>query len=282
VVRPDDNLDTLKVKVEAATILGTLQSALTDFKFLRKVWKNNCDEERLLGVSLTGIWDRIDPLTPEMLEEMKAHAIKVNADYAGRLGINPSTAITCVKPSGTVSQLVNSASGCHPRHSKFYIRRVRNDIKDPLAKVMIDAGVPYEIDKFNQETYVFEFPMAAPTMSTTRHDITPFEQLEMWKRLSLYWCEHKPSMTCYIPEDQWPQVGAWIWKNWETVNGISFLPSADEGHVYEQAPYEDITEEEYEERCKTMPKSIDWSIIEDRDNTTASQEAACSAGVCEI
>jgi ribonucleoside-diphosphate reductase alpha chain len=282
VVRPEDILETLKIKVEAATVLGTLQSALTDFKFLRKVWKNNCDEERLLGVSLTGIWDRIDPLTPEMLEEMKAHAISVNKDWAKRLGINPSTAITCVKPSGTVSQLVNSASGCHPRHSKFYIRRVRNDIKDPLAKVMIDAGIHHEIDKMNKETYVFEFPIAAPITSTTRHDITPFEQLEMWKRLSLHWCEHKPSMTCYIPEDQWPQVGAWIWKNWETVNGISFLPSADEGHVYEQAPYEDITEEEYEERCKTMPESIDWSIIEDRDNTTASQEVACTAGECEI
>jgi ribonucleoside-diphosphate reductase alpha chain len=282
VVRPEDNLETLKVKVEAATILGTLQSALTDFRFLRKVWKNNCEEERLLGVSLTGLWDRLDPLIEDDLCQLRTHAINVNAKWAKRLKINPATAITCVKPSGTVSQLVNSASGCHPRHSRWYVRRVRNDIKDPLAKAMIDAGIPYEVDNHNSETYVFEFPIASPITSTTRHDITPFEQLEMWKRLSLYWCEHKPSMTCYIPEDQWPQVGAWIWENWDAVNGISFLPSADEGHVYEQAPYEDITKEEYEERCKTMPESLDWSIIEDKDNTTASQEVACTAGVCEI
>jgi ribonucleoside-diphosphate reductase alpha chain len=292
VVRHDDNFETLRAKVGAATILGTLQSALTDFRFLRKLWKNNCDEERLLGVSLTGIWDseffkerkgvESDKQSTDDIGELKNHAIAVNKEWAERLGINPSTAITCVKPSGTVSQLVNSASGCHPRHSRWYVRRVRNDIKDPLAKVMIDAGIPYEVDNHNSETYVFEFPIASPITSTTRHDITPFEQLEMWKRLSLYWCEHKPSMTCYIPEDQWPQVGAWIWENWDAVNGISFLPSADEGHVYEQAPYEDITWEEYQERCKTMPESIDWSIIEDKDNTTASQEVACTAGVCEI
>jgi ribonucleoside-triphosphate reductase (thioredoxin) len=284
VVRPEDNLDMLKVKVEAATILGTLQSALTDFRFLRKVWKNNCEEERLLGVSLTGIWDSefFKARFHGDAERLKEHAIKVNKEWAKRLGINPSTSITCVKPSGTVSQLVDSASGCHPRHSRWYLRRVRNDIKDPLAQVMIDAGVPYEVDKFNKETYVFEFPIASPITSTTRHDITPFDQLEMWKSLSLHWCEHKPSMTCYIPEDQWPQVGAWIWENWDAVNGISFLPSADEGHVYEQAPYEDITEEEYEAREKLMPDYINWSFEEDMDNTTASQEVACSAGVCEI
>jgi len=282
VVRPDDNLDMLKVKVEAATILGTLQSSLTDFRFLRKVWKNNCEEERLLGVSLTGLWDRLDPLTEDDLCQLRTHAINVNADYSRRLKINPATAITCVKPSGTVSQLVNSSSGCHPRHSRWYLRRVRNDVKDPLAQVMIDAGVPYEIDKMNPGAYVFEFPMASPITSTTRHDISPFEQLEMWKRLSLHWCEHKPSMTCYIPEGLWPQVGAWIWENWDIVNGISFLPSEDEGHVYEQAPYEDITEKEYEDRVWRMPEYIDWSFEEEMDNTTASQEVACTAGVCEI
>ena len=282
VVRPEDTLETLKVKVEAATILGTLQSALTDFKFLRKVWKNNCEEERLLGVSLTGLWDRIDPLPVEWLEELRNWAVEVNASQAKKLGINVSTAVTCVKPSGTVSQLVNSSSGCHPRHSHFYLRRVRNDVKDPLAQVMIDAGVPYEIDKMNPGAYVFEFPMASPITSTTRHDISPFEQLEMWKRLSLHWCEHKPSMTCYIPEGLWPQVGAWIWENWDIVNGISFLPSEDDAHVYEQAPYEDITEEEYEDRVSKMPEYIDWSFEEEMDNTTSSQELACTAGVCEI
>jgi len=282
VIRPDDDLGMIARKVDGATILGTLQSALTDFRFLRKVWKNNCEEERLLGVSLTGIWDGIE-LSNLQLTQLKDRAIKVNRDWAKKLDINPATAITCVKPSGTVSQLVNSASGCHPRHSKYYIRRVRNDIKDPLAKVMIDAGVPYEIDKFNKETYVFEFPIASPITSTTRHDIKPFDQLEMWKTFNKYWCEHKPSMTCYIPEDQWPFVGHWIWENWESVNGISFLPSADEGHVYEQAPYEDITKEEYRRLNKAMPKSIDWSlIVEEMDNTTASQEVACTAGVCEI
>ena len=265
VVRPDDNFETLKAKVEAATILGTLQSALTDFKFLRKVWKNNCEEERLLGVSLTGIWDseffkapskgiEADKQSTDDIRALKNHAIAVNKEWSRKLDINPSTAITCVKPSGTVSQLVNSASGCHPRHSRWYVRRVRNDIKDPLAQVMIDAGVPYEIDKVNPGAYVFEFPIASPITSTTRHDITPFDQLEMWKKLSLHWCEHKPSMTCYIPEDQWPQVGAWIWGNWDVVNGISFLPSADEGHVYAQAPYEAITEEEYDAIEKLMPE----------------------------
>ena len=281
VVRPEDSFKDLLKKVEGATILGTLQSALTDFRFLRKIWKNNCEEERLLGVSLTGLWDRTE-LSNLEFTNLKEHAIKVNKEWAKKLKINPASAITCVKPSGTVSQLVNSASGCHPRHSDYYIRRVRNDIKDPLAKVMIDAGVPYEVDNYNKDAYVFSFPMKAPDNAVTRHDIDPFKQLETWKTLSIYWCEHKPSMTCYIPEDQWPFVGHWIWQNWETVNGISFLPSADEGHVYEQAPYEDITKEEYEEREKLMPEYIDWGFEEDVDNTTASQEVACTAGVCEI
>jgi ribonucleoside-diphosphate reductase alpha chain len=284
VVRPSDTFETLEAKVEAATILGTLQSALTDFKFLRKVWKNNCEEERLLGVSFTGIWDSnlFKTASPGGIVRLKEHAIAVNEEWAKKLGINPATAITCIKPSGTVSQLVNSASGCHPRHSRWYLRRVRNDIKDPLAQVMIDAGVPYEIDKVNPGAYVFEFPIASPITSTTRHDISPEDQLDMWEKLSLYWCEHKPSMTCYIPEDQWPFVGSWIWDHWDTVNGISFLPSADDGHIYEQAPYEDITKEEYEAREELMPKHINWHFEEDMDNTTASQEVACSAGVCEI
>ena len=171
----------------------------------------------------------------------------------------------------------------HPRHSDFYIRRVRKDIKDPLAKVMIDAGVPCEVDKFNKDAYVFSFPMKSPDDALTRHDIDPEMQLQMWALMSEHWCEHKPSMTCYIPEDEWPFVGWWIWDNWDIVNGISFLPSADEGHIYEQAPYEDITKQKYKELFAKMPKSIDWnSIVEETDNTIASQEVACTAGVCEI
>ena len=286
VARPEDDFESLKRKVEAATILGTIQSCLTDFKFLRKIWRKNCEEERLLGVSITGIWDcpwftnRFHALE---VEKLRNHAIEVNKKWSKKLGVNPSTAITCVKPSGTVSQLVNSSSGMHPRHNSFYIRRVRNDIKDPLAKVMIDAGVPYEVDKFNKEAYVFSFPMKSPEDALTRHDIDPERQLRMWAEMSDAWCEHKPSMTCYIPEDQWPFVGWWIWDNWDIVNGISFLPSADEGHIYEQAPYEDITKQKYKELFAKMPKSIDWnSIVEETDNTIASQEVACTAGVCEI
>ena len=286
VARPGDTYESLKKKVEAATILGTLQSSLTDFRFLRKIWQKNCEEERLLGVSITGIWDSkyfTQSFPTQEIHNLRLIAEVTNKKWAKKLGINPSTAITCVKPSGTVSQLVNSASGMHPRHSDFYIRRVRNDIKDPLATVMIDAGIPYEVDKFNKEAYVFSFPMKSPEGALTRHDIDPERQLQMWALMSEHWCEHKPSMTCYIPEDEWPFVGWWIWDNWNIVNGISFLPSADEGHVYEQAPYEDITKQKYKELSAKMPKSIDWSsIIEESDNTIASQEVACTAGVCEI
>jgi len=286
VARPGDTYESLKKKVEAATILGTLQSSLTDFRFLRKIWQKNCEEERLLGVSITGIWDCkyfTQSFPTQEVHNLRLIAEVTNKKWAKKLGINPSTAITCVKPSGTVSQLVNSASGMHPRHSDFYIRRVRNDIKDPLARVMIEAGIPCEVDKFNKEAYVFSFPMKSPEDALTRHDIDPEKQLRMWALMSEHWCEHKPSMTCYIPEDEWPFVGWWIWDNWNIVNGISFLPSADEGHIYEQAPYEDITKQKYKELFAKMPKSIDWSsIVEETDNTIASQEVACTAGVCEI
>ena len=286
VARPGDNYESLKKKVEAATILGTLQSCLTDFRFLRKIWQKNCEEERLLGVSITGIWDCeyfTEFFPANEVHNLKRLAEETNKKWAKKLGINPSTAITCVKPSGTVSQLVDSSSGIHPRHNNFYIRRVRNDIKDPLVKVMVEAGVPYELDKFNKEAYVFSFPMKSPKGAVTRHCIDPDSQLNMWALMAEHWCEHKPSMTCYIPEDEWPYVGWWIWDNWDTVNGISFLPSADEGHVYEQAPYEDIDEETYVKMIAGMPTSIDWnSIVEETDNTTASQEVACTAGVCEI
>lgn len=285
VALPSDDIDSLMDKVRYATILGTLQSCLTDFKFLRKGWTDNCEEERLLGVSITGIYDCpfLIKSKPEELQRLKGEAIAVNRKWAEILKINPSTAITCVKPSGTVSQLCNSASGIHPRWSQNYTRRVRNDKKDPLSDAMIEAGIPCEEDKHNSEAWVFSFPMKSPAKSLTRHDVTPISQLELWKHFAVNWCEHKPSMTCYVPEDSWASVAAWIWDNWDIVNGISFLPSADEGHIYEQAPYEDITSDQYKEMKKAMPTNIDWkSIVEVIDTTTASQELACTGDSCEI
>ena len=285
VALPSDDIDSLMDKVRYATILGTLQSCLTDFKFLRKGWTDNCEEERLLGVSITGIYDCpfLIKSKPEELQRLKGEAIAVNRKWAEILKINPSTAITCVKPSGTVSQLCNSASGIHPRWSQNYTRRVRNDKKDPLSEAMIEAGIPCEEDKHNSEAWVFSFPMKSPTKSLTRHEVTPISQLELWKHFAVNWCEHKPSMTCYIPEDSWASVAAWIWDNWGIVNGISFLPSADEGHIYEQAPYEDITSDQYKEMKKAMPTNMDWkSIVEVMDTTTASQELACTGDSCEI
>ena len=285
VAKPSDTMDTLGSKVRLATILGTLQSTLTNFKFLSKVWTYNCEEERLLGVSLTGIYDcpALRNATADDLSDLKHRAIAVNEDWAKLLGIAPSAAITCIKPSGTVSQLCDSGSGIHPRWGKHYIRRVRNDKKDPISNALVEAGVPYEVDKYNAEALVFSFPMKAPAKAVTRHDVTPVGQLELWKHFALNWCEHKPSMTCYVPEDSWAEVAAWIWKNWDIVNGISFLPSADEGHIYDQAPYEDLDAEGYKEMKKGFPTTVDWkSIIEDQDATTASQELACVGDHCEI
>ena len=285
VAKPADTLETLRVKVRLATILGTLQSTLTNFKFLRKGWVNNCEEERLLGVSFTGIYDcpALRNATADDLSDLKHEAIAVNKKWAELLGISQSAAVTCIKPSGTVSQLCDSGSGIHPRWGKHYIRRVRNDKKDPISQAMIDAGVPCEEDKYNAEAWVFSFPMKSPAKALTRHDVTPIGQLELWKHFALNWCEHKPSMTCYVPEDSWAEVAAWIWKNWDIVNGISFLPSADEGHIYDQAPYEDLDAEGYKEMKKGFPSTVDWkSIIEDQDATTASQELACVGDHCEI
>ena len=285
VAKPADTIETLMVKVRLATILGTLQSTLTNFKFLRKGWIDNCEEERLLGVSFTGIYDcpALRNATADDLNDLKQQAVNVNKDWANLLGINQSTAVTCIKPSGTVSQLCDSGSGIHPRWGKHYVRRVRNDKKDPISQAMIDAGVPHEEDKYNAEAWVFSFPMKAPAKALTRHDVTPISQLELWKHFALNWCEHKPSMTCYVPEDSWAEVAAWIWKNWDIVNGISFLPSSDEGHIYEQAPYEDCTMDEWKVMTKKMPKEIDWkSVKEDVDATTASQELACVGDHCEI
>ena len=285
VAKPSDTMDTLSSKVRLATILGTLQSTLTNFKFLRKGWTNNCEEERLLGVSLTGIYDcpALRNATADDLNDLKHQAIAVNDNWANVLGISPSAAITCIKPSGTVSQLCDSGSGIHPSWGKHYVRRVRNDKKDPISQALIDAGVPYEVDKYNAEALVFSFPMKAPAKAVTRNDVTPIGQLELWKHFALNWCEHKPSMTCYVPEDSWAEVAAWIWKNWDIVNGISFLPSADEGHIYDQAPYEDLDAEGYKEMKKGFPATVDWkSIVEEQDATTASQELACVGDHCEI
>ena len=273
-----------------ATILGTAQSTLTKFPYLRKVWKDNTEEERLLGVSLTGIMDSkllndsTDLSLPTRLHRLKETAIQVNKEFAKNLRINISTAITCVKPSGTVSQLVNSASGIHARHSAHYIRTVRGDKKDPLSKFMIDKGVPAEDDITQPEnTTVFSFPVESPDNAVTRNDQSAVEQLNLWLIYQKNWCEHKPSVTITVKEDEWMKVGAWVYENFDDISGISFLPHSD--HTYAQAPYQEITEEEYKNLDKRMPDMIDWKKLQDfekEDNTTGSKELACSAGVCEV
>ena len=304
VCRPSDTFDDLKRKVRLATILGTLQSTLTDFKFLSARWKKNCEEERLLGVSLTGIMDHpvlssisSEPLMTkvmedgdldyleirEVLNELREVAIETNREWADKLGINQSSAITCVKPSGTVSQLVDSASGIHPRHSRHYIRTVRADKKDPLSQFLVDSGVPHE-DAIGKEssTYVFSFPVASPEESVYRDDRTALEQLELWKVYAQHWCEHKPSITVYVKEDEWLKVGAWVYENFEECSGVSFLPF--DGGVYQQAPYQECDAEYYKEFKKRMPQ-LDWSLLanyETEDMTTGSQELACVGGQCEI
>jgi len=289
VIRATDDLKTLKKKVKVATIIGTLQATLTDFRYLRSVWKRNTEEEALLGVSLTGICDHYllgNPYTPDLekyLTEIKEVAINTNKRWANKLGINQAAAITCVKPSGTVSQLVDSASGIHPRFSKYYIRRVRSDVKDPLAQYMSAAGFPMEPDVMNKSSVVFSFPVKAPDNSTLVKDVGAMRQLKLWKRYQDYWCEHKPSSTVYYNDDEFFEICQWLWKNFDYVSGISLLPVSD--HVYQQAPYESITEEQYDELSKAMPDEIKWSdlaLFEDEDNTTGSQELACVGGACEV
>jgi ribonucleoside-triphosphate reductase len=289
VVRADDTLETLKEKVRKATIIGTLQSTLTDFRYLRVRWKRNTEEEALLGVSLTGIMDHAvlgDANNPELatwLEEMRNVSIKTNKDWAEKLGVNASAAITCVKPSGTVSQLVDSASGIHPRFSKHYIRRVRSDKKDPLAVYMEQAGFPVEQDVMSPSSVVFSFPVKAPESSTCVKDVGAMEQLALWKTYQNHWCEHKPSVTVYYTDSEYFKVAQWIWDNFDLCSGISLLPTSD--HVYQQAPYEDIDEDQYEKLVAIMPQNVDWeelSQFEKEDNTTGSQELACVGGACEI
>ena len=288
VVRENDDLNSLKRKVRLATIIGTLQSTLTDFRYLRVRWKRNTEEEALLGVSLTGIMDHYllsKPSTDleKWLTEMREVAIETNKEWAERLGVNQSVAITCVKPSGTVSQLVDSASGIHPRFSEHYIRRVRSDRKDPLAEYMEKAGFPVERDVMNDSTVVFSFPVKSPKDSVTVKQVGAMEQLKLWKAYQEHWCEHKPSVTIYYTDSEFLQVSQWIWDNFDLCSGISLLPTSD--HIYQQAPYEAIDEEEYNRLAAEMPKDINWenlSQFEQEDNTTGSQELACAGGACEI
>lgn len=283
----------MKRKVELATILGTIQSSLTDFGFLSEEWKRNTEEERLLGVSLTGIMDSpilngsldiIDDIDlPYMLEELRKHAREVNSHWADILDIPISTAITCVKPSGTVSQLVNSASGIHSRHAPFYVRRIRMDKKDPVYSFLKAKGVHVEDEAHRPDsTAVFSFPIKAPEGAVCRFNRTAIEHLELWLTYQRHWCEHKPSITVSVKENEWMEVGAWVYKHFDEMSGVSFLPFSD--HTYQQAPYEDITEEEYTSMLTSMPKDIPWNeLMEEDDLTEGAQQLACSAaGGCEI
>lgn len=306
IVRSGDTLDQLKRKVQLATILGTWQSTLTNFRYLSREWKRNTEEERLLGVSLTGIMDHpilngSDRLLTQdwpvedsfhgkrqlepTLRLLKEEAIKTNVSVAKQLGIEPSVAITCVKPSGTVSQLVDSASGIHARHAPFYIRTVRCDKKDPLAQFMAAQGFPVEDDvTAPNHTFVFSFPIAAPIGSVYRDDRAAVEQLELWKLYQEHWCEHKPSITITVKENEWMDVGAWTYRNFDCISGVSFLPSSN--HIYAQAPYQDISEEQYKQWVERMPMNVDWSKLkefEKEDTTTSSKELACTGpNSCEL
>ena len=281
VLRSNDTRESFLQKVEIATILGTLQATLTNFRYLRKCWADNTQDEALLGVSITGVMDNTKISgDAELLAEARELSVAVNETWAAKLGINQSTAITCVKPSGTVSQLVNSASGCHPRFSKYYVRRVRADKRDPMSTALIDAGVPYEEDKFNPATWVFSFPMKAPARSVTTSEMGAMEQLRVWSVLQEHWCEHKPSITVYYKDSEFLEIGQWVYNNFDTVSGISFLPYSD--HSYVQAPYEEIDEKAYKELLKTMPKTINWDINEYEDMTVGAQNLACVAGACEV
>ena len=289
VVRATDTIEDLERKVRVATILGTIQSTMTKFPYLRKIWKTNTEEERLLGVSLTGIMDNTlmtskNAGLAKTLEHLKNVAISTNAEWAERLGVPVSAAITCVKPSGTVSQLVDSASGIHARHSPYYIRTVRGDNKDPLTRFMIDQGVPNEPDVMKPDnTTVFSFPVKSPAGAITRNDMTAIEQLETWLLYQRHWCEHKPSVTISVRDDEWVEVGAFVFKYFDEMSGVSFLPHSD--HTYQQAPYQDCDKSDYQELLSLMPETIDWSKLTDyekEDNTASMQTLACSGDSCEI
>ena len=289
VVRASDTLEDLLRKTRIATIVGTIQSTLTDFKYLRNVWKKNTEEERLLGVSLTGIMDHsvlsknVD--SKRWLEKMKEEAVKTNQRYAKMLGIPQSAAITCVKPSGTVSQLVDAASGIHARHNDYYIRTVRGGNSDPLTQFMKESGVYNEPDVMKPDTTtVFSFAMQSPLGAVLRTDMSAIEQLELWKTYALHWCEHKPSVTISVKEEEWMDVGAWVYQNFDVASGVSFLPHSE--HTYQQAPYQDIEREDYLEWQQAYDYvTLDWNKLtefEKEDTTTGSRELACTADSCEI
>jgi ribonucleoside-triphosphate reductase len=299
VVRSTDTFEDLNRKVRVAAILGTLQSTLTDFDYVRAVWKRNTEEERLLGVSLTGIMDHAilsgketkgtafdhpnQPNLAKTLEKLKQTAVDTNKKWAEKLGIEQSTAITCVKPSGTVSQLVDSASGIHARFSDYYIRRVRNDLKDPVTAFLVEAGVPWEQDVMNPETVVFSFPMKAPDGAVTVDEQTALSQLELWEVYQDSWCEHKPSVTVYYSDNEFLSIGQWLWDKLDKCSGVSLLPRTD--HVYQQAPYEAIDRDAYETLCKEMPATLDWGLLdgmENGDNTIGAQTLACTGSSCEL
>ena len=286
VVRATDTIKTLERKIKLATILGTIQSTYTNFPYLRPIWSKNTEEERLLGVSLTGIMDNeiTYKATEKTLQQLRSVAVQTNRDYAESLGIAASAAITCVKPSGTVSQLVDSASGIHARHSEYYIRTVRGDNKDPLTQFLKDSGIPAEPCVMKPDsTTVFSFPTKSPDNAVTRNDMDAIEQLELWKNYALNWCEHKPSVTITVREEEWLKVGAWVYDNFDICSGVSFLPHSD--HTYAQAPYQDCDKLTYKAALVKMPSRIDWSKLsayEKEDNTSGSQTMACSGDSCEI
>ena len=291
VLREDDTPESVAKKVKLASILGTWQATLTDFKYIRKIWKDNTEEERLLGVSLTGQFgnkffsgqDDLSKLA-NTLDKLREYAVEINIEEAAKIGIPASAAVTCVKPSGTVSQLVGVSSGMHPWHSEYYIRTVRGDKKDPITQFLVDAGIPTEDDVMRpDQTSVFSFPVKSPKYAITRDSLTALQQLEIWLVYQRHWCEHKPSITVSVKEDEWMEVGAWVYKHFDEVSGISFLPYSE--HTYVQAPYQEITKDQYDELFLKMPKNIDWnalSLYELEDTTTGTQALACVSGECEI
>lgn len=288
IVRPDDNLDTLKRKIRLATILGTFQASLTEFPYLRKIWEKNTKEEALLGVSMTGILDNAmlnnpdDPKLPKLLESLKDVAISTNAEFAANIGINASVAITAVKPEGTVSQLCSTASGIHAQHSKYYIRRVRADNKDPLTQFMMDSGFSAEPCVMKPDsTTVFSFPVKVAEGALLREELTAIQHLKLWLIFQRHYCEHKPSVTISVKEHEWMEVGAWCWEHFDEITGVSFLPY--DGGTYKQAPYEECTEEQYEALKASIPTGVDWDNFKEYDdNVEGAQMLACVAGVCEI
>lgn len=288
IVRSDDTVDRLRDKIAMATILGTFQSTMTHFPYLRKVWQTNTEEERLLGVSMTGILDNKlmnnpdDPNLPALLESLKDVAVSTNAEFADAIGINRSVAITAIKPEGTVSQLTSTASGIHPQHSQYFIRRVRSDNKDPLTNFLKSQGFPSEPCVMKPDsTTVFSFPMQVDKDAVFREDLDAIQHLKLWLIFQRHYCEHKPSVTISVQEHEWPKVGAWVWENFDEITGVSFLPM--DGGTYRQAPYETIDKETYDKMASEMPVGIDWDkFIENTDNVEGAQTLACTAGGCEI